>query len=74
MASVGRVATQISWLSPYIQVLEYYINLYHYRFLQSWGRRGMRTGFWWESQKERGHKEDIVIGNRITLTRSSGKN
>jgi hypothetical protein len=30
-------------------------------------RRGMHIGFWWESQKERDHKEDLDVGGRITL-------
>jgi hypothetical protein len=24
-------------------------------------------GFWWESQKKRGHKEDVEVGGRIIL-------
>jgi hypothetical protein len=31
------------------------------------GGRGMYIGFWWESQKERGHLEDLDVGGRITL-------
>jgi hypothetical protein len=31
------------------------------------GRRGMHVGYWWESQKERNHKEDIDIGRRMIL-------
>jgi hypothetical protein len=31
------------------------------------GRRGMHIGFWWESQKERDHKEDLDVGGRIIL-------
>jgi hypothetical protein len=26
------------------------------------GRRGMHTGFWWESQIERDHRDDIDPG------------
>jgi hypothetical protein len=31
------------------------------------GRRGLHVGFWWESQKERDHQEDLDIGGRIIL-------
>jgi hypothetical protein len=31
------------------------------------GRRGMHIGFWWESQKERDHREDLDVGGRIIL-------
>jgi hypothetical protein len=31
-----------------------------------WGR-GMHIGFWWESQMERDHWEDLDIGGRIIL-------
>jgi hypothetical protein len=31
------------------------------------GRRGMHTGFWWESQKKRDHYEDLEVGWRIIL-------
>jgi hypothetical protein len=27
-----------------------------------WVRRGIRIGYWWESQKEREHQEDEDIG------------
>jgi hypothetical protein len=30
-------------------------------------RRGMRTGFWWESQNEKDHYEDLAVGGRIIL-------
>jgi hypothetical protein len=30
-------------------------------------RRGMHTGFWWESQKERNHQEDQDVGEWIIL-------
>jgi hypothetical protein len=30
-------------------------------------RRGMHIGFWWESQEERNHLEDLDIGGRIIL-------
>jgi hypothetical protein len=26
------------------------------------GRRGMHVGYWWESQKERDHREDQDVG------------
>jgi hypothetical protein len=29
------------------------------------GRRGMHVGFWWGSQKERYHYEDLYVGGRI---------
>jgi hypothetical protein len=32
-----------------------------------WGRRGMNTGVWWESQKTRDHNEDIETGWGIIL-------
>jgi hypothetical protein len=31
------------------------------------GRRGMIIGYWWESQKERGHWKDQDIGGRTIL-------
>jgi hypothetical protein len=31
------------------------------------GRREMHVGFWWESQKERDHEEDIGIGGSLIL-------
>jgi hypothetical protein len=31
------------------------------------GRRGMHVGFWWESQKERDHYEDLDVGGKIVL-------
>jgi hypothetical protein len=31
------------------------------------GRKGMHTGFWWDSQKERDHWEDLDIGGRTIL-------
>jgi hypothetical protein len=31
------------------------------------GRRRMRIGFWWGSQKEIDHKEDVYVGGRIIL-------
>jgi hypothetical protein len=31
------------------------------------GRRGMYVGFWWESQKERDHSEDLDVGDMIVL-------
>jgi hypothetical protein len=30
-------------------------------------RRGMHIGFWWESQKEIGHLENLDVGGRIIL-------
>jgi hypothetical protein len=29
--------------------------------------RGMHVGFWWESQKEIDHQEDLDVGRRIIL-------
>jgi hypothetical protein len=37
------------------------------------GRRGMHVGFWWESQKERDHWEDLDAGGRIMLKWASEK-
>jgi hypothetical protein len=31
------------------------------------GRRGMRIGYWWESQKEKDHNEGIYVGGRMIL-------
>jgi hypothetical protein len=36
-----------------------------YNFLLE--RRGMHTGFWWESQKEINHYEDLDVSQRIIL-------
>jgi hypothetical protein len=33
----------------------------------AWGRRGVHIEFWWESQNERDHQEDLDIGGRIIL-------
>jgi hypothetical protein len=27
----------------------------------------MHIGFWWQSQKERGHSDDLDVGGRIIL-------
>jgi hypothetical protein len=27
----------------------------------TWGQREIRIGYWWESQKERGHWEDLDV-------------
>jgi hypothetical protein len=31
------------------------------------GRKGMHIEFWWESQKERDHWEDLDVGEKIIL-------
>jgi hypothetical protein len=31
----------------------------------AWERRGMCTGFWWESQNERDHLEDQGVDGRM---------
>jgi hypothetical protein len=31
------------------------------------GRRGIHIGYWWESQKERDHWEDHIVGWWIIL-------
>jgi hypothetical protein len=31
------------------------------------GRKGMHIVFWWKSQKERDHYEDLEVGGRIIL-------
>jgi hypothetical protein len=36
------------------------------------GRSGMHRGFWWESQKERDHWEDLDVGGRIRTTQLHG--
>jgi hypothetical protein len=35
----------------------------------AWERRRMhiQVGFWWESQNERDHSEDLDVGGRIIL-------
>jgi hypothetical protein len=38
-----------------------------YGHVASMGRRGMHVKYWWESQKERDHYDDIRIGGRIML-------
>jgi hypothetical protein len=32
-----------------------------------WGRRGIHIGYWWESQKERDHWEDLDVGEWTIL-------
>jgi hypothetical protein len=36
--------------------------------------RGMGVGFWWESQKEGDHYEDLDAGERIILKNGSHRN
>jgi hypothetical protein len=31
------------------------------------GRRRIHIGFWWQSQKERDHYEDLDVGGRIII-------
>jgi hypothetical protein len=31
------------------------------------GRTRMHIGYWWESQKERSHYEDLDVGGKIIL-------
>jgi hypothetical protein len=38
------------------------------------GKRGINRGFWWGSQKERDHKEDIDIGRTLSIVLSLCKN
>jgi hypothetical protein len=33
----------------------------------AWGRMGIHIGFWWESQKETDHYEDLGVGGKIIL-------
>jgi hypothetical protein len=34
----------------------------------SWhGERGTHIGFWWESQKDKDHWEDLDVGGKIIL-------
>jgi hypothetical protein len=33
------------------------------------GRRGIYTGYWWETQKERDHLGDLDVGGKIILSR-----
>jgi hypothetical protein len=37
------------------------------------GRRGIYTWFWWESQMERNHYEDLDVGGTIILKWNLGK-
>jgi hypothetical protein len=32
-------------------------------------KKSMRTGFWWESRKEKDHWEELDVGERLTLKR-----
>ena len=34
-------------------------------YQHQWGRREIRTGFWWEKLKERNHLEDLDINGMI---------
>jgi hypothetical protein len=36
-------------------------------------RRGMNIGFWWESQKEGNHWEDLDVDERIVLKWALGE-
>jgi hypothetical protein len=31
-------------------------------------RRGMHIGYWWKSQKEKDHQENLEVSERIILT------
>jgi hypothetical protein len=35
--------------------------------VHAWSRRGMRIGFWWESQKETNYYEDLSVDGSIIL-------
>jgi hypothetical protein len=37
------------------------------------GVRGMHIGFWWESQKERYHYEDLDVDGKTRLKRISDR-
>jgi hypothetical protein len=37
------------------------------RHIERMGRRGMRIGYWWESQKERDHYKDQDVSGWIIL-------
>jgi hypothetical protein len=37
------------------------------------GGRGIRVGFWWESQKEKDHYKALEIGGRIMLQEVQGR-
>jgi hypothetical protein len=39
----------------------------YFEVTHEYGTRGMHVGYWWESQKERDHKEDQKIGGWIIL-------
>jgi hypothetical protein len=36
-------------------------------YVAQWGRRGIRIGYWWESQKVRHHWEDQEVGGLYNI-------
>jgi hypothetical protein len=47
-----KIMFQVGYYLDYITVT---FTVSFCKHKDEWGRRGMRVGYWWESQKERDH-------------------